>query len=162
MYGTCPARETIGDPTVAGDGMPVGEMVTAPRATVGDPTDAADTIPVGERLTAPGVMDGVPTAIADGTPVGEMFCSGPITVGAPTVATDGTLGTWMTTIPVATVGTPTTAVVEATPSGATKNSAHHPLTGSPYRLKIRPASFGQITVMSPPFGVTASPVAVSM
>ncbi len=66
----------------------------------------------------------------------------------------------MTTIPGASVGAPTEAV-ESTLVGVRKNSAHHPLI-SYYRLKIRPESFGQITVMSPPFGVTARPVAVSM
>lgn len=140
--------------------MLVGEMVTGPGATVGDPTAAADAIPVGETVTGPGAIVGVPTAIVEGIPVGEMFCSGPITVGMPTVAAEGMLGTWMTTIPVAMVGSPTSALDEML-SGVRKSSAHHPLIGD-YRLKIRPASFGQITVMSPPFGVTAKPVAVSI
>lgn len=160
MYGTWPALETIGDPTVAGDGIPTGEIVTAPVVSVGVPTDAAGGMPVGVMDTIPGTITGTPTATEGGTPTGVMSCSGPITVGVPTAATGGTLGTWMTTIPVATAGTPTTAV-DVMLSGVAKSSAHHPLI-SCYRAKIRPASFGQITVMSPPFGVTANPVAVSM
>lgn len=51
VYGTWPALTTTGEPTLAAEGIPTGEMVTGPGVTVGVPTDAADGMPAGVMKT---------------------------------------------------------------------------------------------------------------